>query len=81
MIYDIIGDIHGHADKLQKLLRKLHYQVRDGIFHHNNRKAVCWFLHETRLHLLSCCICNLIVTSHYVSLQVKKSFYYVISMH
>jgi predicted MPP superfamily phosphohydrolase len=40
MIYDIIGDIHGHADKLQALLRKLHYQVRDGIYHHNDRKAV-----------------------------------------
>lgn len=32
MIYDIIGDIHGHADKLAGLLDKLGY-IHDGISH------------------------------------------------
>ena len=30
MNYDIIGDIHGHGDKLQALLRKLGYRQRAG---------------------------------------------------
>ncbi|WP_404305504.1 metallophosphoesterase [Neorhodopirellula lusitana] len=38
--YDIIGDIHGHADKLKDLLRSLGYQrVGDG-YQHTNRHAV-----------------------------------------
>ena len=32
MIYDIIGDIHGHANKLAGLLDKLGY-IHDGISH------------------------------------------------
>lgn len=41
MHYDIIGDVHGHADKLEALLHKLDYQV-DGISFRppNGRKAV-----------------------------------------
>ena len=40
MIYDIIGDIHGHADKLEDLLLKLNYKTNDGIYQHDERKAV-----------------------------------------
>jgi hypothetical protein len=40
MIYDIIGDIHGHADKLEGLLIKLDYEMKDGFYQHNNRKVV-----------------------------------------
>lgn len=39
-MYDIIGDVHGHADALEKLLNKLGYQKVDGIYSHENRKAV-----------------------------------------
>jgi hypothetical protein len=34
MAYDIIGDIHGQADKLQGLLTHLGYRERDGAFRH-----------------------------------------------
>lgn len=27
---DIIGDIHGHADKLELLLQKLGYELKDS---------------------------------------------------
>ncbi len=40
MIYDIIGDIHGQADKLEGLLLKLKYEMEDGIYGHNGRQAV-----------------------------------------
>jgi len=30
--YDIIGDIHGHADELERLLKKLDYKESDGAF-------------------------------------------------
>ena len=39
-MYDIIGDIHGHADQLKSLLKKLGYQSKDGSFVHETRKAV-----------------------------------------
>ena len=39
--YDIIGDIHGRADKLKALLSKLGYHLNsDGIFSHPDRQAV-----------------------------------------
>ena len=38
--YDIIGDIHGNGNKLQKLLEKLGYKEQYGYFQHENRKAV-----------------------------------------
>jgi hypothetical protein len=38
--YDIIGDIHGHADRLKKLLIKLGYRMRHGIYAHPHRRAV-----------------------------------------
>jgi hypothetical protein len=38
--YDVIGDIHGYADALRRLLIKLGYQEVDGAFRHENRKAI-----------------------------------------
>jgi hypothetical protein len=38
--YDIIGDIHGHASRLENLLGKLGYQNRQGYYRHPERKAV-----------------------------------------
>lgn len=40
MNYDIIGDIHGQADKLQSLLRKLGYVERAGARRHPDRTAI-----------------------------------------
>ncbi len=37
---DLIGDIHGHADKLEELLLKLGYQKRDGAYSHPDRKVL-----------------------------------------
>ncbi|MCH7402873.1 metallophosphoesterase [Belliella kenyensis] len=37
---DFIGDIHGHADKLEALLLKLDYSKRNGIYSHSERKAL-----------------------------------------
>lgn len=38
--YDIIGDIHGHADALESLLNKLEYGVIDGVYRHKKHKAI-----------------------------------------
>ena len=38
--YDIIGDVHGHADALRRLLLKLGYAELKGIFQHDTRKAI-----------------------------------------
>ena len=38
--YDIIGDIHAHADILQTLLEKLGYHQQNGYYQHPARKAV-----------------------------------------
>jgi len=37
---DIIGDIHGHADKLEELLLKLGYNNNHGTYSHPNRKVL-----------------------------------------
>jgi len=37
---DIIGDIHGHADKLELLLQKLGYELKDGGYAHPTRKVL-----------------------------------------
>ena len=37
---DIIGDIHGHADKLIELLNKLGYENIDGVYTHPSRKVL-----------------------------------------
>jgi len=39
MVWDIIGDIHGCADSLQVLLRKLGYVSSNGVYRHPARKA------------------------------------------
>jgi Calcineurin-like phosphoesterase len=38
--YDIIGDIHGHADALRRLLTELGYVESRGIFRHASRKII-----------------------------------------
>lgn len=38
--YDIIGDIHGHADTLRVLLAKLGYTESNGCYRHDERMAV-----------------------------------------
>ena len=37
---DIIGDVHGHADALEALLRRLGYRLSDGAWRHPDRTAV-----------------------------------------
>ncbi|MFZ5430124.1 MAG: metallophosphoesterase [Bacteroidota bacterium] len=39
-MYDIIGDIHGHATLLKMLLKQLGYQKLNGAYAHPERKAV-----------------------------------------
>lgn len=38
--YDLIGDIHGHARQLRKLLSKLGYHERDGCYRHPHRRVI-----------------------------------------
>ena len=39
--YDIIGDIHGHAEKLKNLLQAMDYQINDkGYYTHIDRTAI-----------------------------------------
>lgn len=38
--YDIIGDIHGHADALERLLQKLGYRRKSGIYFHPDKRQV-----------------------------------------
>lgn len=38
--YDIIGDVHGKADKLFALLAALGYQPHQGVYQHPTRKAI-----------------------------------------
>jgi hypothetical protein len=38
--FDVIGDIHGHAAVLRRLLQKLDYREHDGAFHHPNRRVI-----------------------------------------
>ena len=40
MGYDIIGDIHGQADKLEALLETLGYQYKNGAWRHAERQAI-----------------------------------------
>lgn len=37
---DLIGDVHGHADKLEELLRKLGYTKKNGTYSHPQRKVL-----------------------------------------
>jgi hypothetical protein len=38
--YDIIGDVHGHSEKLIGLLEKLDYREKDGAWRHSERSAI-----------------------------------------
>jgi len=40
MNYDIIGDIHGHADQLSQLLEKLGYKKENGIYQQAGHQAI-----------------------------------------
>lgn len=40
MNYDIIGDVHGQADKLEALLKGMGYRLRDGAYRHSSRQAI-----------------------------------------
>lgn len=40
MSYDIIGDIHGHADKLEALLTQLGYRCTGGAWRHPGRSVI-----------------------------------------
>jgi len=37
---DFIGDIHGHSDELEGLLKKLGYSSKNGIYSHSERKVL-----------------------------------------
>ncbi|MBA2500186.1 MAG: metallophosphoesterase, partial [Chitinophagaceae bacterium] len=39
-MYDIIGDIHGHAAELKLLLQKMDYKLLNGVWQHANRKVI-----------------------------------------
>jgi hypothetical protein len=39
-MHDLIGDIHGHADALERLLRKLGYSRHKGVYRHPDRQAI-----------------------------------------
>lgn len=38
--YDLIGDVHGHCDELERLLVKLGYRIEGGSYRHESRKAI-----------------------------------------
>ena len=40
VFYDIIGDIHGHADHLTMLLESMDYKLTDQGYYNNNRKVL-----------------------------------------
>lgn len=40
LLLDLIGDIHGHANRLEALLKKLGYEHRDGAYRHPERKIL-----------------------------------------
>ncbi|MDD4193232.1 MAG: metallophosphoesterase, partial [Mangrovibacterium sp.] len=39
-MYDIIGDVHGQADMLKELLKRLGYTSKNGVCSHPERKAI-----------------------------------------
>ena len=39
-MYDVIGDIHGHADELVKLLKVLGYRKTQSVYEHPERKVI-----------------------------------------
>src|ERR1700676_1485199 len=39
-VYDLIGDIHGHADELMQLLEALGYGKSQGVYRHPERRVI-----------------------------------------
>jgi hypothetical protein len=39
-MYHLIGDVHGHADELVRLLKALGYRKAQGVYQHPERKAI-----------------------------------------
>ena len=39
-MYDLIGDIHGHASALEDLLDRLGYRLQDGVWRHPDRQVI-----------------------------------------
>ena len=39
-MYDIIGDVHGHASQLEALLKKLGYEKKNGCYRHSERTVI-----------------------------------------
>jgi hypothetical protein len=39
-MYDIVGDIHGHAGALKRLLQQMGYRERSGVWRHDERKII-----------------------------------------
>jgi len=39
-MYDLIGDIHGHADALERLFQQLGYARQKGVYRHPERQAI-----------------------------------------
>lgn len=39
-MYDIIGDVHGQADMLKELLKRIGYTSKSGVYSHSERKAI-----------------------------------------
>ncbi len=39
-MYDLIGDIHGHADELVQLLKALGYEKAQGSYRHPDRQVI-----------------------------------------
>ena len=38
--FDVIGDIHGHADALTRLLEAMGYREHEGVYRHDSRTVV-----------------------------------------
>jgi hypothetical protein len=39
-MYDIVGDVHGYAEKLHQLLEQMGYQQKQGVYSHPSRKVI-----------------------------------------
>src|SRR5713226_1821046 len=39
-MYDLVGDIHGHADELMQLLEVLGYRKGQGVYAHPDRRVI-----------------------------------------
>ena len=39
-MYDLIGDIHGHATELEQILRELGYARKNGVYQRSDRMVV-----------------------------------------